>query len=754
MKRFLVLLLCLVISMSTFAVLTSAEESIENEREYKPLDLVIVMDNSGSMKDSDKERTAPDAIKMLVNMMPAGDSRVGVVGFNTEATYITTDSKGNGALLNLNDLNDAATIKKNVSKAIYDGGTGIGNAMFAATELLGENKNPDRCQAIILFTDGVNDLPNALLASKCEDNESSSVLWAKKNNCPIYCVGYNYRKPDGTNSMGQNGEGLKKLTNIANSTNGTFREINDIKEIEQLLIEFLADVCDLNYKTVATIPGDGDVHECKIPVSPSVVEANIRIAGGDKGSIEKAKIHLYDPDGNKIELRNSGNVRFDTDATAASIKVIMPKTGTWLLVVDGIIGDDVHVGLLEHFKMNLTSMLTFPEGNPKGVAYSHDKIGIKTWLTYDGEKITNEAIYDAVKSAKAICVPRVNPENKKEVTLKREGMAFVGNFIIPEDCFYDITIRLDWDTVYREDTTLEVRSNNKPLELVSDIPEVKVNKGKTFIIENIYQYVSDDEKDKIEASVTSLSSADVATVNIQGDDAVITGNKWSSTLVTIEYTDAQGNTVDSTFKVKVNDPGAIALIITSIFLIAVAVMLILYISFEKSKKIKGSLYLTQIAVADTDPESDIMQSLEFYDNCPVISLNRYQRVKSLHRISGFMSEIKKIFDNNEIGTDEYVVYDYIATNKNGKKLQIGSDKSKVIGSILGNSFTVRNSRKSKYLTINRVDSGKIVIANGDSLDISFQEKDPTTKRIVREIELKFIFRSSVRVRSNSKSRKK
>ena len=102
----------------------------------------------------------------------------------------------------------------------------------------------------------------------------------------------------------------------------------------------------------------------------------------------------------------------------------------------------------------------------------------------------------AVKSAKATFVSRANPENKKVIELKRNGFCFEGEFKIPQDCYYDIIIRLDWDTVYREDT-LEIRSMNKPPQLVGDITEVKVNKGKTITVSDIYQYVADEENDKI-----------------------------------------------------------------------------------------------------------------------------------------------------------------------------------------------------------------------------------------------------------------
>ena len=613
LKKLAVVLICAVIVFTSLCFAAGAAD-IENEKTYKPLDLVVVIDSSGSMNDSDPGKTALAAVRMLVNMMPAADSKVGIVSFNKTATVLTKDAAGNDALLGLANLNDVGTIRKNVSGVVYNGGTGIGNAVFAATELLNANKDPERTQAIILFTDGVNDFGNDSLAlSKCEKNEANALLWAKKNNCPIYCVGYDYITSAGISSMGVNGEGINKLNNIATTTNGKCKAIKNINEIEQLLIEFLADVCDLNYTTVATIPGDGDAHECPINVSPSVIEANIRIAGSDENAIKNGTIKLFDPDGNEIELKNSGNVRFDVDATSASIKVTMPKTGQWILFVKDIKGDDIHVGLLEHFKMNLTSKITLPAGNPDGVAYSNDTVGIRTWLTYDGVDLNDEAIYNAVKSAKATFVSRANPENKKVIELKRNGFCFEGEFKIPQDCYYDIIIRLDWDTVYREDT-LEIRSMNKPPQLVGDIPEVKVNKGKTITVSDIYQYVADEENDKITASVTALSSPDAATVVINGDSLSITGNKWSSTLVTIEFSDEMGNSVESTFLVNVNDPVAIALIILTLILLFIAVMLLLLLAKKASNKVSGKMRVVSIAEGFVNASGDYKNTKLIYSN--------------------------------------------------------------------------------------------------------------------------------------------
>ena len=607
--------LCILLTLICFCVRVDVFADVTKEKEYLPLDLVVVMDASGSMLESDPGRTAPDAVRMLVNMMPAEDSRVGLVSFNTKATYITTDGSGKPVLVSLEDYySGAETIRNDVSVVKYNGGTGIGNALIAATELLQKWSDDGREKAIILFTDGVNDFGRDQIAyTECEDNEVKAVKWAKEAGCPIYCVGYDYTDASGHRSMGTNGEGLAKLNNISGNTNGKCRVINGISEIEQLLIEFLADVCDLNYKTVATIPGDGGYHEVKINVSPSVVEANIRIAGGKANAVAEGDIHLYDPSGKEIELKNTGNVRYDEDATAASIKVVMPQTGQWLLTVDGIQGDDIHVGLLEHFKMNLKSQIVLPAGNPEGVAYTNDEVTIRSWLTTGGQDYQEDAVYDAVTSAVAYCTSRANPDDVKTIYLVRDGRSFVGSFIIPEDSFYDIRIRIDWDTVYREDT-LVIASNNKPVYLVRDIGDVTVNKGKTVTVSDIYQFVADEENDPVSATVLNLSSPDTADVVISGNDLTVTGKKWSSSTVTVQYKDKQGNTVETTFGVKVKDPVAYALIIASMVLVGLLILLALYLVKKSMDRTRGKMKVAQISRGFLDSNGQFTCQEIIYNN--------------------------------------------------------------------------------------------------------------------------------------------
>ena len=621
-KRVLAACLCVVfIFAAGIMALTVSAEEVTKEREYKPLDLVVVVDGSGSMLSSDPDRTAPAAVRMLVNMMPAETSRVGIISFNTEPTVLTKDASGKDSLISLDSLSNVESVRSANSKIVYSGDTGIGNALYGAVELLKKNSDDDHDKAIILFTDGLNDFGTGPLAEKslsdCDNNESAAIQWAKDNNCPMYCIGYDYKTSSGTSSMGEDGEGITKLTNIADTTNGKFQKITNINEAKQLLIEFLANVCDVIYKEIDVIPGDGGHHESIIPISPSVVEANIRIAGGDSESIQNGLIVLCDPSGKEIELKNNGNVRVDTDATAESIKIIMPTAGDWILKVDGIIGDDIEIGLLEHFKMNLTSELSFPEGNPTGVAYTNDTVGIRTWLSNEGNKISEQAIYDAVKSATATCTSRMDPNDVTVVDLVKNGTTFEGSFTVHQDSYYDILVRMEWDSVYREDT-LEIGSSNKPLYFkdnnnVSVIEDVTVNKGKTVIIDDIFEYVKDDENDETTAEAVPLDDK-VVDVQVSDDKIEITGKKWSSTIVTVTYTDAQKNTVSTTFKVTVKDPVAIALIIGGFILAGILVILVIVLLKKASNMVSGGIKVAYIAEGKLSTTKEYQSTRIIYEN--------------------------------------------------------------------------------------------------------------------------------------------
>ncbi|MCC8173579.1 MAG: VWA domain-containing protein [Odoribacter sp.] len=620
---------------------------IDGKDEYKPLDMVVIVDTSGSMNYSDSTHMTSSAINMLVNMMPAEDSRIGIVTFNTKPTSVTVDSSGNPTLLDLSNLDNVKNIREKVSEIVYKGDTGIGNAVKMATDILAENSKDDsRQKAIILFTDGLDDFgADQLSLAKCKENQGTAVQWATNNDCPIYCIGYNYQTSSGANSMGENGEGITKLENISKPTNGQAKAITSIDEIEDMFINMLANICDLYYKVIETVPGDGQRHEVSIPISPEVIEANIRITCPTNEALSKGEIELYNPNNEEVALQNSSGVRYDVDATAASIKVLSPKTGTWKLVLDGVNSEEIKIGLLEHYELGIVSKLTLPDGNPQDTAYVGDQIGVQAYLTTDGIQISDVAIYETIKDARVIVTPRAAPENEKVYALSFDGTIYTGSFTIPQESVYDVTVEIESESFIRSDN-LVIQSGNHPLVLNKEFEDVKLNKNKQIVVKDIYTYVSDIEQDTITAQITNSTDPDMANAAIKDDTIVIDGLKWGATNVTVTFTDEQGNVVNSTFKVSVNDPVMLSIYIGIFLLIVILILLLLYWLYRKTFKITGKVRVLKLAEAvdNNGMEPDICKLL-FESN---YSFDMTERPKKSKRFG----EFKTASDKGDFGTAE------------------------------------------------------------------------------------------------------
>lgn len=697
--------------------------------EYKPLDMVVIVDTSGSMNYSDSTHMTSSAINMLINMMPAEDSRIGVVTFNTKPTALTCDAAGNPTLLALKDFDNVKSIKKKVSAIVYKGDTGIGNAIKMATDILAkESKSSDRQKAIILFTDGMDDFGyDQIGLARCKENQGVAVQWATENECPVYCVGYDYKTASGENSMGKNGEGITKLESIAKATRGQAKAITSIKEIEDMFVTMLANICDLYYKPIETVPGDGQRHKVSIPVGPEVIEANIRITCPTKDALSGGKIELYNPKDEKVPLQNGNGVRYDVDATAVSIKVLSPKTGTWKLILDGIQGEEIKIGLLEHYELGIVSTLTLPKGNPDDVAYVGDEIGVQAYLTSDGKQVSDGAIYETIKDARVVVTPRAAPENKEVYALSFDGTKYTGSFLILQESVYDVTVEIASESFIRSDN-LVIQSNNHPLVLNKKIGNVKLNKNKQVVIKDIYTYVSDPEQDTITAQITNLTDPDMAKVEIKDDTIVIDGLGWGATNVTVTFTDAQGNTVDSTFKVSVNDPVAWAIIIGILLLIAALVLYFLHRMFEARLKIRGYSVLEKLEIIE-DGEEETLE-LEFmnpyeeysegFESIAFNMQNELYRRKTSRNLKAVLDLMCRSFRNFSLDDPRTKALEKLQSDAI-KILFAGADKVKLRGTTGGKNgfYFVLPGRKAKHTRIRNVNKGKIHILDNNKFEIKF-----------------------------------
>lgn len=118
----------------------------------KPVkDIVLAIDNSGSMKETDPDNDRYAAAKQLIGRMDSG-KRVAIVTFNHKASVLQPFTK-----LNNRQAKDEVTAVIDGLQST-DGGTDIGLALSESMKLIRDSGSKDRGTMVILLSDGFSDL--------------------------------------------------------------------------------------------------------------------------------------------------------------------------------------------------------------------------------------------------------------------------------------------------------------------------------------------------------------------------------------------------------------------------------------------------------------------------------------------------------------------------------------------------------------------------------------------------------------------
>ena len=567
---------------------------------YTPIDVVLVIDNSGSMKIADPDRMVFQAVRTFANMMPASDSRLGIVSFTHEAK-IYTAVNGQPSFLPMKDAASVDSVRDYSENTEIDGkaDTAIGNGLKAAVSMFETSGRPlsEASRAILLFTDGVDDFENEpagdqeRLAIEADGNLKEAQVWCKNNGCPVYCLGLNYALSDGKDSI--NDQGKQKLQNIADATGGNVQYVTSANDIEDDFSKILATMCELTYNPIQKIDGDGARHEIPIDVTAGIVEMNIRISCSTADALRNGTISLTDPAGQAVlslaqgnaQVSPGGAVRHDTERTTESIKVIAPDIGRWVLVIDGVTGDEIKIGLLNHYQISLEASLAVPAGNAPNKAYKGDTVTISAVLMDNGVS-ADPSIYDEVVTAEAVVTPRSGGQ-PSTVALLPAGGSLEGSFTIPEESIYDVAIRVA-TAAFEKTAALVIETDNHPLTLTGAmIEKQQVDVGKTIKLPDLTKtYVRDEEGDPIYVSA-SCDEPEKLQLTLEGDTLVLKGLKWGNEIVTLEFKDAQGNAVQLDFTVYTRDLVKIILLSSIPFIIAAVLAILAILALLRTRRVAG-----------------------------------------------------------------------------------------------------------------------------------------------------------------------
>jgi len=281
-----------------------AEETIPgNTSDQKlPLDTVVIMDSSGSMKKNDPKQLRKPAAKLFISLLDTED-RLSVVSFSSQAwpiTYLTQ-------LKTEKQLKQALRATDKVShKGMH---TNIHSAISKGIDFLKESDQVNREPIIILMSDGQMDVGNAEKSAQLREQIFENLLpQLIEHNIKIYSIAF-------TEASDQ-----ELLQEIAEATDGRYA---------------LAASDDVLHKVFSKIfeqtkqPDMLPLNENKFIVDDSINEVTI-IANKNSDS---SQIYLQAPSGEKLNSTfKSEKIKWFVSTSFDMITIKKPDAGEWKIL--------------------------------------------------------------------------------------------------------------------------------------------------------------------------------------------------------------------------------------------------------------------------------------------------------------------------------------------------------------------------------------------------------------------------------------
>lgn len=431
-KRLFTFAMALMIALSCFGISVSAVESdAPDDNGNMELDVVFVLDSSGSMAESDPNRVAPDAFKLFVDLC---DDSCGV-GYTIYSEKIKESE--NITALDQKHLNELRSKIAQMNTNPY-GDTDIGLGLSKAFEIHKASKDFDsnRKKAVILLSDGNTHLiDNSKSPEQLKKEIDSALTSLSENNIPVYAIGLNY---DGTLDK-------KETQNIADKTHGKAYETKSSNELPGIISDIFADIYSIN-GSQKEITKDGNV-EIYIK-DRSVFYVNIVIRS--RLSIDELNPVLLNPRRENMDLSGGDkNIKMTTTGSYTLIKLIYPTSGRWKLHLDNATNENCIVTQLDFYSIFVKQKI-FDLDNTIVLG---QETRIEATLNKTDSIIDDPDLIDDISMTTTII------GGKEPITVKLEkqsNSSFSGSFFIQEEGNYKIITEATSDKFRKESLPLEL----------------------------------------------------------------------------------------------------------------------------------------------------------------------------------------------------------------------------------------------------------------------------------------------------------
>ncbi len=369
------------------------------------VDIVFVLDSSGSMKQNDRERLRIQAAKMFIQLLDQHD-RAALVSFSGKAYAVTR-------LLPLARPGNEQQLLKAVDKISDKGAfTNIYQALEKARELLVRHKSPGRKQHIILMSDGKMDVGqqerNLTLTERTLEAIAPRLA---RDRIKVHTIGF------------ARSSNIPLLKLIAEDTRGVFTLLQGPEDIHQVFERIFQ-----RAKQPDMLP----VNEDSFVVDEAVREITVLATKYRPDS----RITLETPDGDAISARHHGpSVRWYQARQFDLITIRNPASGYWLVKYSES-GNKAYI--VTDLKLQVETLPEVPVNSP---------FLVQAWLEKDGKRLKRGPLVQATGFVLKLKPPR---GRSKEYPLEDTGLYGDERAL---DGYHSLELKLDEPGEYRLDIT-------------------------------------------------------------------------------------------------------------------------------------------------------------------------------------------------------------------------------------------------------------------------------------------------------------
>lgn len=315
------------------------------------MDVVLVMDSSGSMKSTDPQGLRKPAAKMLISLLSEHD-HASVVSFSDQG-YPVSYLRPSKPSAEQEQLFHA--VDKISSRGAY---TNIHGALLAAKRVLDQNTTPAERRLVVLMSDGKMDLGDDAESARLTQQVFDEVLpLYKAANIELQTIAFSEASDK------------KLLAQLAKAADGQFYVANTDTELHQTFSHIFEDSAKPDM-----LPMDGG----RFHIDEAIQE--VTIIGSKDG--EQVQLWLTAPDGEKYTAaQRPASISWLVSPAFDLITIKQPKKGDW------------HLGASNnHNKAYIITNLSLAMGVSNSKPMVGEEFQLQAWLEQDQQVLIREAI--------------------------------------------------------------------------------------------------------------------------------------------------------------------------------------------------------------------------------------------------------------------------------------------------------------------------------------------------------------------------